>query len=201
IAVHWDEGQHEGKWTISLNDRSGNFSNGRVATVGGSQQTYRPASQNTALVGDFNGDGFDDIAVHWDEGQHEGKWTISLNDRSGNFSNGRVATVGGNQQTYKPASQNTALVGDFNNDNFDDIAVHWDEGQHEGKWTISLNDRSGNFSSGHVATVGGSQQTYRPASQNTALVGDFNGDGFDDIAVHWDKGQHEGKWTISLNTK
>ncbi|MDM8566135.1 hypothetical protein QUF74_10835, partial [Candidatus Halobeggiatoa sp. HSG11] len=59
------------------------------------------------------------------------------------FSNGRVATVGGNQQTYKPASQNTALVGDFNGDSFDDIAVHWDEGQHEGKWTISLNDRSG----------------------------------------------------------
>lgn len=170
------------------------YASGKLAKVGGTATSYQ--GTNHPIVGDFNGDGRDDIGVRWRGGAHNGKWTISLNDGKGGFLPGKRAKVGGSSVAY--LGPNQAFTGDFNNDGFDDIGVHWTAGPHAGKWTISTNDKLGNFGAGKVVKVGGAARSY--TGDNEVVVGDFDGDGFDDLGVRWKSGTHAGRWTFSRNT-
>ncbi|MFO1019514.1 MAG: VCBS repeat-containing protein [Planctomycetales bacterium] len=116
-------------------------------------------SGDIPLVGDWNGDGFDDIGI-WRNGffyldaNGNGVYDGSVTDRYFSFG----------------LTTDTPIVGDWNGDGIDDVGV-W----RAGKFYVDLNgDRAfgatdGTWSFG-VAT-------------DTPIVGDWNGDGKDDIGV------------------
>lgn len=154
----------DGNWAIA-NNSVGDFA-GWAATSG-----VEP------LVGDFNGDGRDDIALirlgsSWTTmpvafANGNGGWTIT-NRNIGNF--------GG----WAGTSGVRALVGDFNGDGRDDVALMrqtstWSTmpvafANGNGFWNIT-NRGIGNFG-GWAATSGVKM-----------LVGDYNNDGRDDVAL------------------
>ena len=127
------------------------FDDGPAIDIGG---TYTP------VVGDFNGDGRDDILWY---GPGTAGDVMKLGSSSGGFVSGPAISIGA---TYTPA------VGDFNGDGRDDI--FWYRAGTGGD-LIRLGSSSGGFSSGPTIDVDG---TYTP------VAGDFNGDGRGDVLLH-----------------
>jgi hypothetical protein len=116
-------------------------------------------------VGDFNGDGLSDVAV-----ANFGDNTVSvlLRNRQGGFTAapGSPIHVGG-----APVG---VAVGDFNGDGIPDLAV---TNSLDNTVSVLLGNGDGSFTAaaGSPITVG--------SSPHAVMVGDFNGDGFADLAV------------------
>jgi hypothetical protein len=126
------------------------------------------------LAGDFNGDGKDDVAKAFNDG---GLGSVDVHVSNGSsFSMQRWAT---GQGSFWDAQQ--WLVGDFNGDGKDDLVKAFNDG---GLASIDVHISNGSgFSMQRWATgQGGFWDTQQ------WLVGDFNGDGKDDIAKAFNDG-------------
>ena len=131
----------------------GNFSGSTNLSVG--------ASPTSVAIGDFNGDGKQDLAA-----ANNGGTTVSirLGDGNGGFTGSTEVSVG--------ASPNSVAIGDFNGDGKQDFAT----GQYGSSLLyIRLGDGNGGFSVSANVSVG-----LHPFS---VAIGDFNGDGKQDIAA------------------
>jgi hypothetical protein len=116
------------------------------------------------VVGDFNGDGKQDLAVSNNNSHYV---SLMLGDGGGHFSSTPVL-FGDNDYPSAPA------VGDFNGDGKHDLAVPL-RGPNATNLVILLGDGTGHFSSPINLEVGGNPEM--------VAVGDFNRDGKQDLAV------------------
>ena len=154
--------------TVSNPAPGGGLSSTAMEVVSGTGTvTFKAASWTTGTspmavaTGDFNRDGYADLAV---ANQTANTVTILLGSATGTFSSGAVLPTGN-----QPASIFTA---DFNKDGNLDLAV----GNYvDGTLTIFLGDGTGNFSA--VSTL---VNTVSPIS---IAGGDLNADGFEDLVV------------------
>ena len=109
------------------------------------------------VVGDWNGDGIDSIAVF-----RSGRWSIDV-DGDGRWTN-LDKTLRGGQAGDIP------VVGDWNNDGVDDIGVY-----RSGKWHL---DTDGD---GHLTAA---DKVFDLGTEgDKPTVGDWDGDGRDDIGI------------------
>jgi len=119
----------------------------------------------SVAVGDFNGDGFPDLAV---ANYGSNTVTILLGNGNGTFT----------QAVYSPVTVGngpvSVVVGDFNGDGIPDLAV---ANQASNTVTILLGNGNGTFTQATYSPV---TVDYNPVS---LVVGDFNGDGIEDLAV------------------
>jgi hypothetical protein len=134
-----------------------------AAAGGGVQLTLSPFVPAVGHSGDFNGDGRDDILWRNDDGR--------MSDWLG-ASNGGFFDNAANAYTNVPTSWHMAGVGDFNGDGRDDILWRNDDGR--------MSDWLGASNGGFVDNAANAY-TNVPTSWHMAGVGDFNGDGKDDI--------------------
>ena len=123
-------------------------------------------------VADFNGDGFADVAT---ANAFDNTVSVLLGNGTGGF------TPAAGSPFDAGASPIAIAVGDFNLDGVPDLAV-------ANQAAASLSVLIGNGSGGFAAATGSPfpvpGRIGGPASQPSALVvGDFNGDGFPDVAV------------------
>ena len=117
-----------------------------------------------SVVGDFNGDGLDDIASR----NASGNWFVGESTGS--------AFTRSYWGRWDPAKQwSNVRVGDFDNDGKDDIAGRNDNGS----WFVSLSTGS-NFSTTFW------KRWPTSTSWRDVQVGDFNGDGMDDLIARND---------------
>ncbi len=159
------------------------------ASTGTAFELQRWATQQGALIdgmlwfaGDFNGDGRDDLATLWNDA---GQISMDVHVSTGTaFTNQRWAT-----QQGSVISGMLWFVGDFSGDGKDELAVRWNDA---GKITIDVH-----------ASTGTAFELQRWATQQGALidgmlwfVGDFSGDGKDELAVRWNDA---GKITIDVH--
>src|SRR5581483_1210042 len=146
--------------SMLLGDGAGNFSAAANFSAGDSPESV--------AVGDFNSDGKQDLATANFFGHNV---SILLGDGAGNFSAPTNFAVG--VRTYP----NSVAVGDFNGDGKQDLATA-DGGtfpDYNDKVSILLGDGAGHFSAPTIFGVG----TY----PKSVAVGDFNGDGNQDLSV------------------
>ena len=139
--------------TIRLGDGTGGFPDANASAVGAGMNPVAIA------IGDFNGDGKQDLAV-----VNQFSLTIRLGDGSGGFPT--ASTIGAGD------GPTSIAVGDFNDDGKQDLAV---ANGGDDNVTIRLGDGMGGFPT--ASTVGAGN------GPTSIAVGDFNRDGKQDLAV------------------
>jgi hypothetical protein len=154
---------------ILLGNGDGSFQATQSYDIG-----FRPGS---VVVGDFDNDGHLDLAVEGLSGVDEGeKWMMSLLLGKGDGSFQAA-------QSYDIGPQPTCLiVGDFNRDGNLDLALAHPGSSSNAPGTLSVLLGKGN---GTFQPAQGYEAGYNPRS---VTVGDFNGDGFQDLAVAGEDG-------------
>jgi serralysin len=130
-----------------------------------------PTNWHIAGTGDFNGDGRDDILWRSDSG--------ALSDWLGQ-ANGGFVTNDATAFTNVPTNWNVVGTGDFNGDGRDDVLWRSNTGQ--------LSNWLGQANGGFV-TNDANALSSAPTNWHVADVGDYNGDGRDDILWRSDSGQ------------
>ena len=147
--------------TVLLGDGSGGFSQAMGSPFDG-------GAGGSVAVGDFNEDGNSDLAVTWVDFDGYAFVTVLTGNGSGGFTAGTGISLG------LGANPTSVAVGDFNGDGHPDLAV----AQHDfNSVAVFLGDGNGGFT---AAT--GSPVALEAAPQSVA-VGDFNGDGYADLAL------------------
>jgi hypothetical protein len=147
------------------------------AEAPGSAFTMVSAPAST-VVGDFNGDGFPDLATA--TVAHNGEaYTTTITVLLGNGSGGFTAALG---TPYTMGSDGLFLVaGDFNGDGIQDLAVvNAGPGSSPGAVTVLLGTGGGEFSPATGSPFSLGAGTIGPQS---IVVGDFNADGIQDLAI------------------
>jgi serine-aspartate repeat-containing protein C/D/E len=119
------------------------------------------------IVGDWNGDGVTNIGLYRD-----GDWYLDM-DGNGRFDDSDVLVEGlGGQAGDIP------IVGDFNKDGIDDLGVF-----SNGSWALDLDGDHQLTERDAALTFGFAAGQENPLEDGTPVVGDFNGDGIDELAV------------------
>ncbi len=138
---------------IFLGDGSGDFA----------PPVHYSAGSNPAeiVAGDFNHDGYPDIAVL---DQSDGMVTVLLNQKNGTFGSGVSYAVG--------AGGGYIQTADFNRDGNPDLIV---TNSSDGTVSVLLGNGDGTFQAQEVSTA-------QPSATYFA-VADFNGDGIPDVAI------------------
>ena len=159
IAGFRTTGPNAGRWQLGL-------SNGTTIVTTNSLRWSSSAGWRDFQVGDYNGDGNDDVIARTATGQW---WAVTGNGT-------------GFDSSYFSRWSGTGwlgiVTGDFNNDGRDDIA-----GLHEsGQWWTG-------FSNGNRFLTNFTGQWSSTAGWQNVHVGDFNGDGRDDVVAQTNTGQ------------
>lgn len=136
------------------------------------------------LIGDFNGDGFDDVVV-WNP--VNGNWQVALSHGTQLYPDPRTKDNSWLNK-WGIGKHWIPLVGDFNGDGKEDLVI-WN--RQRGEWHVAL-------SSGHRFVP---SDHYRMSSWGVGrswigCVGDFNGDGKDDIVI---LDRQKGEWRMALS--
>ncbi len=150
--------------TVLLGNGSGGF------TEAAGSPFVAGTHPRNAAIGDFNGDGIQDLAV---SNQGTNNITVLLGNGAGGFTAaaGSPFATGTNPQFL--------VLGDFNADGIQDLAVANNGTAIDGSanLTVLLGNGAGGFTAaaGSPFAVG--------ANPESTVVGDFNGDGFQDLKL------------------
>ncbi len=180
-------------------------------TDGGAIDDWCSESGTEILVGDYNGDGRDDLLCRVRAGYtNPGRKQIDFADANGHLDGSDFDTLDYPEaaQSWCTNSGESVFVGDFNGDGKDDLLCRVAAGYaNAGRKRVDYANGSGSFYGTEWDTLGtgGVEQTWCIAAGESVFVGDFNGDGKDDLLCHMalgytDAGRRRVDWAGSGTT-
>ncbi|MFJ6820686.1 FG-GAP-like repeat-containing protein [Streptomyces niveus] len=145
------------------------------------------------VTGDFNGDGISDVAAFY--GYDDGSVAFFTWPGKGDGSFDKPFSSWGSSGSWN-FDRTTLYSGDFNGDGRDDIGAWYDYADgHDALWTFAANVKGG-FGS-PLSSWSSPSGSWNTAADKPA-IGDFNGDGRDDLAVfHTYADGSEKFWTFN----
>ena len=157
---------------------------------------YNAKDIKNVVSGDFNGDGYDDIAVLYNYGSghaciHVFKSTGSSFDYG--YSDGWWKSDG-----YYPENVCDLVCGDFNGDGYDDIAAMYNYGS--GHARIHVFKSTGSSFNYEYSDGWWKSDGYYPENICDLVCGDFNGDGYDDVAAMYNYGSGRARIHVFKST-
>lgn len=188
IGVYIPNGSTNARWVLKFNQGNGVFNsayNVDRMDLGGVGEI--------PIVGDFNGDQRDDIGIYIPNGGTNARWVVKFNLGGGTFATGAAYDI---DRVDLGGVGETPIVGDFNRDGLDDIGIYIPNGSVNARWVIKFNKGGGTFNTGahydiDLTSIGGVSET--------PFVGDFNGDGADDLGVYIPNGTTDALWAVAFN--
>ena len=161
-----------GTISVQLNQGNGVFGN-PISTPCGSPVTFKSPE---LAVGDFNGDGQDDLAVQKYASNYDLHCSILLSAGDGTFlpPTDYLVTPGGGYSTLR--------TGDFNNDGKTDLAFN-DHAYLSGSYKTFVRVLFGN-GNGTFDPTPSPMYPVADGATDYLAVGDFDGDGKSDLAIH-----------------
>lgn len=177
LAV-WDafaDGQDKIR-TFTANSRGG--FNSPVEAWAGDQRFWN-VELSKLVVGDFNGDGRDDLSALYDYDNTSVKLWTWQSKPAGGFAE---PTVSWSSTTWGDWARMGVTVGDFDGDRLDDVGVWYDsaDGSDAIRTLISLSTGDG-FKAPTVGWSTAAGAYYYPSMK--IVTGDYNGDGRDDLSA------------------
>lgn len=188
VAYYGACGTGEACWRVHTSTGS-SFS---TAGFGAGMWFYGSGPIHAPVAGDFNGDGFDDIAYYGACGSGTPCWRVHLSNGS-SFS---TTSFGANMWFYGAEPIHAPVAGDFNGDGLDDIAYFGACGTGTPCWRVHLS----NGSSFSTKSFGAGMWFYGDGPVHAPIVGDFNNDGLDDITYYGKCGSGRACWRTHLST-
>ena len=185
VIVHFVTGGKRG-FVVYTGKSNGGFNNNiRIVTTNMHDPSVYPCK---LLVGDFSGDGKDDFLVQF----RDTDGTRSNHLYKGNSGGGFNAAIKStSSKTY--VDSDPAFAADVNGDGCCDIVVHW-----VGSGKVQLLTFKGNTTGIFSAPVNLTTSTaYYPSREYKFFTGDFNGDGRDDLLVHWSTGNGGSRYFVT----
>jgi hypothetical protein len=150
-----------------------------------SDASWAPSRMKSA-AGDVTGDGKDDLVVVRDEGQMHFKiWVFASTGSPGNPSFAAPAVWWDNGPGNADWNRSKLVVGDFNGDGKFDVGNFYDYGSCWTKLWVHYSTGSA-FPAGVMVWDGGAYNACWDRFK--AIVGDFTGDGKDDVGTFYDYG-------------
>jgi len=191
-SVHWTNPENdEGRAYVFYGSASG-LSTTPNWTKESNQIGASFGAHAVASAGDVNGDGYDDVIVGangYDNDQiDEGMAFVFYGSSSGLSSNADWIAEG--NQTNCLFGYSVSTAGDVNNDGFSDVIVgaeYYSNGQAEEGvafvWFGSASGLGPNGTPSNADWTAESNQAGSSFGRPVAMVGDVNGDGYDDVIV------------------
>ena len=193
------QGSNGGTW-IDYAHRGGEFSGtnwSRADAAAGTDRNWCALTTGRQLfIGDFNGDGRDDLLCH----QADGRSWIDYANAQGQFVGTNWSRTGSrtseDNSWCRISSSRQLYIGDFNGDGRHDLLCH----QSDGRSWIDYAGAQGRFSGtdwSRTSTSGDRNWCYI-SSTRTLFIADLNGDGRSDLLCHQTDGR---TWVDYANTQ
>jgi hypothetical protein len=166
--------------SVRLNNKSNAFGGGTVVSSGWGRFHGMDVADGLGRLyfADYNADGYTDMVVHQGSDVF-----VRLNTTNGGFDGGRLVTSGWGRFHGMQVADGLGRLyfADYNGDGFDDLLVH----QGTEVWA-RLNTTNGGFDGGRLVSSGWGRFHGMQVADGLGRLyfADYNGDGFDDMAVH-----------------
>ena len=193
MLILFSTGMNKDSWIIYRNNGKEGFEKGIKCNPG--EEQFATSDRGYPFTGDFNGDGYTDIGMHYITGKNRGRFLVAYNNKDLSF---KAPVEFVTDLSGLPSSEKyTPLILDINNDNYSDIMLYWQQGERNAVWYVSQNNRSGagdieyitGFNKGKMAFWG----NYLP------FTGDMDGDGYDDLLVKDGTSDEVSNWYLMMN--